>query len=50
MYSAADGEERWRGLATVYAWKLFMYQEIPSTGTLFWFDFGYFLFLMLDGR
>jgi RHS repeat-associated protein len=50
MYSAADGDERWRGLATVYAWKLFMYQEIPSTGTLFWFDFGYFVFLMLDGR
>jgi hypothetical protein len=50
MYTAANGEKQETGLITVYAWKIVKYQELPSEGTLIWFDIGYLMYQLLDGR
>ncbi len=49
MYSMANEDPRIIGLSTVYIWKLLMYREMPSEGTLFWFDMGRELYQLLNG-
>jgi len=51
MYTNANGESRNFGLVTVYAWKLVKYIEMPSDGTIFWFDIGYLVYsIIMEGR
>jgi len=48
MYTNANGESRLTGLGTVYAWKMLKYGEMPSDGTLLWFDLGYLMYSIIQ--